>query len=762
MNLSQQGKLMMLGMCQLKCRCMSAQEAAYRICDVDMIYSNRQVKRISTLKPEKRMKRLNTDKLAMKREDEGASTNFAIDDCFDDNIIDVYRKRPVVLEKLTLFQFASWYEKRPLERNPKFVLLDSSGSLHKRRRAMCLRTSNLSMNTDDYYYSLLLLHLPHREEKELILEFPTAQEAFLSKENQLNKGELKSEQAMNELVATTQRLRTSLAILQQLGESNDGANNDDEESLASDYDAYEQDELDCSVIPAPEPVRWTNDEERQWQSLTVGEISPNDFRKKLSSLMNDQKRVLKYLHWKLNPNSGEKSQIMLFLTGNAGTGKSWLLEVIVEWLRETKASFAGHDPVVVAAPTGLAAKNIGGVTLHSLLKLPVQHQGCGLDQLKLHSLTLQRMKKSLMDKKFLIVDEVSMLGEKMLLFANDRLQEVFDNENPFGGINVIFCGDFFQLPPVKDRFCFHCHLFEDFDILLLEENKRQADDKAWCKMLDKIRIGSALTSAELQKLNRKVSCTEDLADVETDMRLYPTRRQVQQHNEAEQEKLLASDDINDFEEVVCAEDIYSINDSASGCTVEPHDVPQDDSDAGGLQKELRLAVNSHIMCIKNLGDGIVNGSMGKVHSFELSETAEVTAVFVLFEDRSSGSLFQDPNRDNAVRIEKYCQDFRYMGRSINRVQFPLIPAWAVTIHKAQGMSLNSAVVSIGSKIFQHGQIYVALSRVRKLDGLYIEDGFSLSKWWQPTQAVLDFYLKARVKHTDLKKQLKNYRVKSYI
>ncbi len=164
---------------------------------------------------------------------------------------------------------------------------------------------------------------------------------------------------------------------------------------------------------------------------------------------------------------------------------------------------------------------------------------------------------------------------------------------------------------------------------------------------------------------------------------------------------------------------------------------------------------------KNLGDGIVNGSMGKVHSFEFSETGVVTATFVLFDDRSSGSLLQDPNRDNSVRIEKYSQEIRYMGRSINRVQFPLIPAWAVTIHKAQGMSLNSAVVGIGSSIFQHGQIYVALSRARKLEGLHIQDRFSLNKWWQPTQTVLDFYLKARAKHTDLKKELKNYRVKSY-
>jgi len=160
----------------------------------------------------------------------------------------------------------------------------------------------------------------------------------------------------------------------------------------------------------------------------------------------------------------------------------------MEWLRLTQGKFSGHDPVVVAAPTGLAAKAIGGVTLHSLLKLPIQHDGKMPEKMNLHHNTLQRLKANLKDKKFLIVDEISMVGDRTLVFCNDRLQEVFDNEEPFGGMHVIFSGDFFQLPPIMDKFCFDNALFMDFDMMILEQNMRQKEDVPWCKMLDKIRL----------------------------------------------------------------------------------------------------------------------------------------------------------------------------------------------------------------------------------------------------------------------------------
>ena len=688
-----------------------------------------------------------------KTSDENYNKYETIEDCFDDNIIDVYRKRPRELESLTLFQFASWYEKRPLDAKPQLPLLDRSGSLHKRTRALCLRTSNLSTNSEDYYYSLLLLHLPHRTEDELTGGFTNIEQAFLAKEDQMNQGELQSEKAMDELIASAQRLRTAIDLEERVAEE-DG---DDDEILADEYDAVDTDELECPVVLQRNPQRLTLNEEKQWQSLSVGEMSPETFREKLKSLSNDQKRVLKYLHWRLNDKK-EMKQIQLFLTGNAGTGKSFLLEVIIEWLRLTKAKYSGHDPVAVAAPTGLAAKAINGVTLHSLLKLPIQHDGSMPEKLNLQYNTLQRLKAALKDKQFLVVDEVSMLGEKMLVFCNDRLQEVFDNEKPFGGINVIFSGDFFQLPPVKDKLCFNHALFMNFDMMMLEQNMRQKEDIPWCRILDKIRIGSTLTGKEVGLLNSRIKPEEEMEDLQTDLRLYPTKKQVEEYNTIQQEKL--TNETGNSDVTIPLRDVYSVNDAASGCIAETDDLPNDDRNAGGLSSLLTLSVGSKVMCIKNLGDGIINGSTGEVHSFEFRRDNEaVRAIFVQFDDRDSGNPFKDPNRDDAVRIEEYSQEFRYRGRAVNRVQCPLIPAWSVSIHKSQGMSLNTAVTDIGGKIFAKGQIYVALSRVKKLEGLYIQNGFRFNEWWQPSQQVKNFYVRVKYSYAKLKQELKYYKVK---
>jgi len=270
-----------------------------------------------------------------------------------------------------------------------------------------------------------------------------------------------------------------------------------------------------------------------------------------------------------------------------------------------------------------------------------------------------------------------------------------------------------------------------------------------------------LTGKEVGMLNSRIRDEEEIKDLQTDLRLYPRRAQMVEYNKVQQERLMEETGANEI--VIPSKDVYSHNDAASGCIAEIDDLPDDDRNAGGLWKELTLSVGSRVMCIKNLGDGIINGSVGTIHSFGMKPDKEtVDAVFVQFDDKNSGNPLKDPNRDDAVRLEDYSQEFRYKGRHINRVQFPLVPAWSVTIHKAQGMSLNTAVVDIGSKIHAKGMIYVALSRVRTLGGLYIENGYSFNKWWEPSQQVKNFYIRAKYTYGELKKRLKNYKVKTYI
>ncbi|MCP4052219.1 MAG: hypothetical protein GY739_03970, partial [Mesoflavibacter sp.] len=301
-------------------------------------------------------------------------------------------------------------------------------------------------------------------------------------------------------------------------------------------------------------------------------------------------------------------------------------------------------------------------------------------------------------------------------------------------------------------------LIEDFDAMILQQNMRQNKDKLWCDMLDKIRIGAPLNRKEFVALNERVFPKEDLKNVTVDLTLYPTKVMVKERNNEQQEELINSEVVEFTHD---ATDIYSNNDIAAGCSVDDENIPDDDRDAGGLVRELRLSRDSKVMLVKNLGDGLINGSLGKVHCVEQTN-GNVTAILVEFDDKTSGRLWQDPNYDNAVRIELHRQEYLYKGRYMTRIQFPIVAAWAVTIHKGQGMSLDREITNIGKAIFAHGQVYVALSRVRSLDGLYIEDGFTMNKWWQPKKEVIDFYWKLKGLYSELKKKLSHYRVKKFL
>jgi hypothetical protein len=339
---------------------------------------------------------------------------------------------------------------------------------------------------------------------------------------------------------------------------------DEQAELAGDCDAVEEEELESLSIPHPgkdlvvfkingvlkvplvlitfvimtptntaeidlyfilDPPQWTTQEDQHWHTLSVCTMTPEEFKDKVQSLSNDQLRFLTYLHKKLKTST---DQILVFLTGNAGTGKSVALEVAIEWIRITESRFSGEDPVMVGALTGLAAKNIGGKTLHSMLKLGVQKGNTPITELTLLPATMKALEEDLKGKRFLFIDEISMIGQKLLIQIHRRLQDVFNSKEPFGGIHVIFCGDFYQLPPIMDDYCFSHALFQDLDVIFLHENMRQKEDKFWCGILDKIKFGltGKLTRDEYAALYNRVKSEDELKTVKVDMRLFPTLKEV--------------------------------------------------------------------------------------------------------------------------------------------------------------------------------------------------------------------------------------------
>ncbi|CAC5393356.1 unnamed protein product [Mytilus coruscus] len=334
----------------------------------------------------------------------------------------------------------------------------------------------------------------------------------------------------------------------------------------------------------------------------------------------------------------------------------------------------------------MSAKNIHGKTLHSAFKLPVQH-GSEPTYKELSSRTLQELRTVYRSVHTIVIDEISMVSSQTLLYIHRRLSAIKGNEDYFGGVNVILIGDFHQLKPVRGTFPFqNIVLWNLFYTYILETNMRQTSYDGYSELLNRIRVGT-FTSEDIDILIPRLIEKND-PKFHGVLRVYPTLKEVKEYNEQQQNRLLEN-----------ALEINAIHEFSTSDTVHDEDfcnfIPIDDRNAGGLPNRLILSLSTRVMLIRNIATehGLVNGALGH--------------------------LFYD-NGHNATIIEQVSQEFYYKGRSITRTQFPITPAWASTIHKVQGITCDKIVLGLGKSVFAEGQSYVALSRVKSLDGLGIE------------------------------------------
>lgn len=305
----------------------------------------------------------------------------------------------------------------------------------------------------------------------------------------------------------------------------------------------------------------------------------------------------------------------IFYTGSAGTGKSLLLKALIKRLKEQHYS-SGPDAVAVTASTGLAACNIGGMTLNSFT-------GIGLGREKKEEL-LRKIKRNRvaknrwMELKVLIIDEISMVDGQLL----DKLEYIGrmikNNNKPFGGIQVILCGDFYQLPPVPDKintddgrtiqqrkiFAFESKFWKDHIKVQVELKKifRQASDKQFMEMLTDIRNGtvSELTTKRFKNLERELRI-----DTIEPTRLFSTRREVDNANNYKMQSLPG--DIITFEAVDSGVDVNK-------------DIGQKYLEQLLAPKTIQLKVGAQVMMVKNIDSTLVNGSVGTVVGFVDSYT----------------------------------------------------------------------------------------------------------------------------------------------
>jgi len=429
----------------------------------------------------------------------------------------------------------------------------------------------------------------------------------------------------------------------------------------------------------------------------------------------------------------------LFITGSAGTGKSHVLQFLVQECRQASR----HQKLGVCAPTGVAAINVGGSTLHSYF-------GIGLGTGSLAKLVQKvqdnaEAKKRINETAILIVDECSMLSSQLLEVLDGVAREVRRNgryrEEPFGGMQVIFFGDFFQLPPIVKGnggdpwrpFCFDSPVWSELGLtehttVELKEVQRQKNNE-FVDLLNKVRIGQ-IDEGDIRNLNARCLISENHplpTDGIVPTRLYVLNRDVDSVNESRLAEL-------EGEEVVCkARDIWRTK-MPTG-TLASVKKKMAESLRMELPDEVKLKVGAQVMLIRNkdLENNLVNGSRGVVVGFEQGRGRETFIPIVRFD---TGLVTRIP----PVESVRYNPDG---GEGcLVRLQTPLKLAWAMTVHKSQGTTLTRALLDISSA-FEYGQCYVALSRVRSLEGLWLERPARLRDIKVSPQ-VLDFHRRMKL------------------
>ncbi|OGF21575.1 hypothetical protein A2Y83_01285, partial [Candidatus Falkowbacteria bacterium RBG_13_39_14] len=371
----------------------------------------------------------------------------------------------------------------------------------------------------------------------------------------------------------------------------------------------------------------------------------------------------------------------VFLTGPAGSGKTFVLNKFIRYLKENIV------PVAVTASTGLAATHLGGTTIHSWSGLGINEE---LDKKTLKKIVKKgKLRNRILKTAVLIIDEISMLGAAQLDAVDMIVREIRQNDMAFGGMQIIFCGDFFQLPPVKKAgngnnvFAYQADAWHEADIkaCYLEEQHRQKDDSL-IKILNDIRRNSI--SEESMRL--VASCRNKAAGASRPAKLFTHNEDVDRTNDEELGKIF--------------EKPYAYNMRFGGKEKFVEFLKK----SCLAPERLVLKKGAQVMFIKNnFEEGYVNGTMGKVVGFCEETKFPVVRTFC--------------GKEIAAFPEVWI--YEEDGEEIAKIkQIPLRLAWAITVHKSQGMSLDAAEINLG-KSFEYGMGYVAISRVRSLDGLHI-------------------------------------------
>lgn len=407
----------------------------------------------------------------------------------------------------------------------------------------------------------------------------------------------------------------------------------------------------------------------------------------------------------------------LFITGGAGTGKSFILNTLRQRYK-----------IAVTSTTGISAININGQTIHSWT-------GIGIAQSPVETTVKKILSNPVLEKQIkycsrLAIDEISMLDGFTFDYINEVLKKVRDCEIPFGGIQILLFGDFFQLPPVKKKekgYCFNSKAWNELNPtpVTLDKIYRQ-EETFFVETLKNVRYGIVTQDDYKILSSREV----DFSDFDSEiLHLFSTNEEAENYNSLKLKTLMNAERCYSSKDIIYN---YKNNGSTENIVIENPDFLNSYNLRifKTLEKDckapmfLKLKVGCRVILLKNLNfkQKLVNGSTGTIYKLQ---DDSITINF-----------------DNGIKYTMTSKEkFEYWSEGVlkaTREQYPLSLAYGVTIHKSQGMTLNKVIIDF-NRIFADGQAYVALSRVKTLKGLHIKS-FTPNKIVADT-TVIDFYKK---------------------
>lgn len=374
-----------------------------------------------------------------------------------------------------------------------------------------------------------------------------------------------------------------------------------------------------------------------------------------------------------------KSGRNVFLTGSAGTGKTHVLRTYIEYLRERKVG------VAITASTGIAATHIGGMTIHAFSGIGIKDS---LDYAELNKIRNRKhIRKGIEEADVLIIDEISMLHKDQFDMVNLVFQHVRNSAKAFGGVQLIVTGDFFQLPPIskneetpREKFAFMSRSWLDANLVVcyLTEQYRQSRDTLWY-ILEQIRSQTIEDESVYELM-----ATKQREYSEAPTKLYTHNLDVDQTNKNFLTKLEGEPKYF-YAQTKGSQRLVEMLERSVLASV-----------------KIELKEDAEIMFIRNNPDkNFVNGTQGTVIGFDEDENPVVRT-------RQGDEM--------VVFAEKWTIEDDHGKELASFEQLPLRLAWAITVHKSQGMTLDTAEIDLSSA-FEPGQGYVALSRLRSLEGL---------------------------------------------